>query len=59
MTQRLVISTVPFWQIVLSLGLLALSVIFVMWMAGRLFRVQVLLAGQMPKLRELARLLRG
>jgi ABC-2 type transport system permease protein len=59
MTQRLVISTVPFWQIAVSLVLLALSVIVVMWMAGRLFRVQVLLAGQLPKLRELPRLLRG
>lgn len=59
MAQRLVVSTVPVWQIVVSLGLLALASVGVMWLAGRLFRVQVLLAGQMPKLRDLPRLVRG
>lgn len=59
MAQRLVISNVPVWQVVVSLVLLALSALGVMWIAGRIFRVQVLLAGQMPKLRELPRLLRG
>lgn len=59
MTQRLVISSVPAWQIIVSLALLALTVIGVMWLAGRVFRVQTLLAGQPPKLRDLPRLLRG
>ena len=39
--------------------LLALTAVGVMWLAGRMFRVQVLLAGQMPKLRDMPRLLRG
>ena len=59
MAQRLVISNVPVWQVVISLILLAVSAAGVMWMAGRIFRVQVLLAGQMPKLRDLPRLVRG
>jgi len=59
MVQRLVITSVPAWQIVVSLLLLALTAVFVMRMAGRLFRVQVLLAGQMPKLKDIPRLLRG
>jgi ABC-2 type transport system permease protein len=59
MTMRMLVSSVPTGQILLSLALLALTVVVVMWAAGRLFRVQTLLAGQMPRLRELPRLIRG
>jgi ABC-2 type transport system permease protein len=53
------IAPVPVWQIVLSVVLLALSVAALMWAAGRLFRVQSLLAGHTPKWREIPSLLRG
>lgn len=59
MTQRLVMTTVPAWQLIVSLALLALTVVATMWLAGRLFRVQTLLAGQPPRLRDLPRLVRG
>lgn len=59
MAERLAISTVPDWQILVSLALLGVTALGVMWAAGRIFRVQVLLAGQMPKLKDLPRLLRG
>jgi ABC-2 type transport system permease protein len=59
MAQRLAVSEVPGWQLALSIVLLALSVVGVMWLAGRLFRVNTLLAGNLPKLREIPRLLRG
>ena len=59
MIQRLVITSVPAWQIVVSVVLLALTVVATMWLAGRLFRVQTLLAGQPPRLRDLPRLVRG
>jgi ABC-2 type transport system permease protein len=59
LTQRLVISTVPAWQLLLSIGLLLLTVILVLWLSARLFRVQTLLAGQPPKLRDLPALIRG
>lgn len=59
MVMRLLITTVPAWQIILSLALLALTIVGMMWLAGRLFRVQTLLAGQTPKLRDLARIVRG
>jgi ABC-2 type transport system permease protein len=59
MAQRLVISNVPVWEVVISLALLALTAAGVMWVAGRVFRVQVLLAGQMPKFRDIPRLLRS
>jgi ABC-2 type transport system permease protein len=59
MVMRLLITTVPAWQIILSLGLLILTILGMMWLAGRLFRVQTLLAGQTPKLRDLPRIVRG
>jgi ABC-2 type transport system permease protein len=59
MAARLVIAQVPFWQVLVSLLLLGLTAAVVMWLAGRVFRVQVLLAGQMPKLKDLPRLLRS
>ena len=59
MLQRVLVTDVPAWQIALSLVLLALTIVAVMWLAGRVFRVQTLLAGQLPKLRDLPRLVRG
>jgi ABC-2 type transport system permease protein len=59
MTQRLLIADVPTWQIVVSLALLVIAVVVVIWLAGRVFRVGTLLAGQAPKLRDLPKLIRG
>jgi len=59
MVMRVVASAVPAWQIMLSMVLLALADIGMIWLAGRLFRVNTLLAGQLPKLRDIPRLLRG
>ncbi|MEO8613281.1 MAG: ABC transporter permease [Chloroflexota bacterium] len=58
MVIRVTLTTVPLWQIVLSLGLLFALDIVMIWLAGRLFRVQTLLSGQTPKLRDIPRLLR-
>lgn len=59
MVMRVALTTVPAWQIILSLVLLAIFDVLMIWLAGRMFRVQSLLAGQTPKLRDLPRLLRG
>lgn len=59
MTMRLIISEVPVWQIAISLALLALAGFGMVWAAGRVFRVQVLLAGKAPSLRDLPKLVRG
>ncbi|MDX2163143.1 MAG: ABC transporter permease [bacterium] len=59
MTARLVIIEVPAWQIALSLALLTLTVVGSMWMAARVFRAGVLLAGRVPKLKDLPTLIRG
>lgn len=57
MVQRILISAVPAWQIILSIVLLCLFIAFLMWVAGRLFRVQTLLAGQTPRLKDIPRLI--
>lgn len=57
MTMRLVSAPVPGWQIAISLFLLTLTTFALFWAAGRLFRVQSLLAGKVPKLRDLPRLI--
>jgi ABC-2 type transport system permease protein len=59
MVMRVVISAVPGWQIALSIVLLILADMGMLWLAGRLFRVNTLLAGQLPRLRDIPRLLRG
>jgi ABC-2 type transport system permease protein len=57
MIMRLSITTVPILEIVLSIVFMVLGVLFMVWVAGRIFRVQTLLAGQTPKLREIPSLI--
>lgn len=59
MVIRLALTEVPPLQVVVGLALLSVTVVGVMWLAGRVFRVGVLLAGQVPKLRDLPMLIRG
>ena len=56
---RLAVTDVPAGEVALSLLVLALSVIAVIWLAGRLFRVRILLMGTTPKLRDLPKLFAG
>ena len=58
MIQRLAIVDVPVIEVVISLVLLALGAAGAIWLAGRLFRVNTLLAGQLPKWRDLLRVVR-
>jgi ABC-2 type transport system permease protein len=58
MVMRISVSTVPVWQLALSIVLLALTGIAFMWLAGRIFRLVIMLAGQPPKWRDIPRLLR-
>lgn len=50
---------IPLGELVLSIGLLILLVIAGIWFAGRLFRVNTLLAGQVPKPKDLVSIIRG
>lgn len=59
MVMRLSISPVPGWQIALSLVLLVLGVIFMFWVAARMFRIQSLLSGKAPSIRQLPKIIFG
>lgn len=45
----------PFWQIALSLALLVATVIFVVWLAGRIYRTGILMYGKKGSLKEIAK----
>ncbi|HLA42629.1 MAG TPA: ABC transporter permease [Aggregatilineales bacterium] len=57
MVMRSAVSDVPLWELMVSIMLLVVLVIFSLWMAGRMFRVQSLLRGTTPKLRDLPKLI--
>jgi len=59
MPMRMLLTNVPVMEVALSIGLLAVTLMGVYWLAGRFFRVQTLLAGRLPKLREIPRLVFG
>jgi len=59
MLMRMLTTTVPPQEILLSLVLLALSVAAMLWLAGRMFRMQTLLSGQRPRLRDIPGIIRG
>lgn len=48
----------PMWQVLLSIVLMALTVVAVAWVAGRIYRVGILMTGKRPTLGELWRWLR-
>ena len=55
---RMGLSEIPAWQLVVSIGLLVLSVVFGLVLAAKVFRVFALMHGKTPKLREVIRYLR-
>jgi ABC-2 type transport system permease protein len=59
MVMRLSAASVPLLQLAIGIALLALAVAFAIWLAGRVFRVNVLLMGNMPRLRDIPKLIRG
>ncbi len=58
MPSRLFATEVPFWQWALSLVLLAAAVAAAVWMAGRIYRVGILMRGQRASLPEIVRWVR-
>ena len=46
MIMRITVTAVPLWQLVLSLGLLVITVILVIRAVGKIFRTQMILSGQ-------------
>jgi ABC-2 type transport system permease protein len=58
MWARVASGGVPAWQVVLSLLLMALSVLGIAWVAGRIYTVGILMTGKRPTLPELWRWVR-
>jgi ABC-2 type transport system permease protein len=54
---RISMSTVPAWQIALSLILMLATVWVTGWLAARIYRIGILMYGKPPKLKELAKIL--
>jgi len=59
MIMRTSITDVPVGELALSIGILAISVVGMLWFAARLFREHTLLAGAGFKIRDLPRLVFG
>ena len=55
---RVAVTDVPFWQIALSLGLLALAFVGAIWVASRVYRVGILMYGKKASFADLARWVR-
>lgn len=55
---RMGLSEIPTWQLFVSIGLLAASVVFGLVLAAKVFRVFALMHGKTPRLREVVRYLR-
>src|SRR5262249_17901139 len=58
MFMRITIQQPPWWQIALSLVLLLSTILGLVWLAAKIYRVGVLMYGKRPNLPELARWLR-
>lgn len=59
LVMRAALNSLPTGELILSLVILMISILSMMWIAGRLFRVSSLLADSTPRLRDLPRLLFG
>jgi len=59
MPVRWAASTVPAAELVGSLGLLVAGIVAVTWVAGRIYRVGILMTGKRPNVKELVRWIRA
>ena len=55
---RIVVQTPPYWQIALSISLLALTIWGVLWVSSRIYRVGILMYGKKPTFPELMKWVR-
>jgi ABC-2 type transport system permease protein len=59
MFTRIAVTNVPAWQIALSLGLNLAAAVLLAWLAGKVYRVGLLLYGRAPSLRQVVATLRA
>ncbi|MGH9800553.1 MAG: ABC transporter permease, partial [Blastocatellia bacterium] len=58
MFMRIALDAAPGWQIALSIALMMATIIGVVWLAAKIYRVGVLMYGKRPTIPELVRWLR-
>jgi ABC-2 type transport system permease protein len=58
MMVRITIGPPPFWQILLSMLLMLVSIVGAAWVAGRIYRIGILMYGKRPSIAELGRWIR-
>ena len=58
MPMRLSLTTIPLWQIILSMFLLAFSAWGMLFLAGKVYRLSILMVGKSLRLSEIIRLIR-
>ena len=49
---------IPAWEIILSLALLVVGFVFMVWLAGKIYRVGIFMYGKKPSMKELIRWVR-
>lgn len=59
MVMRIAVQMPPAWEIFSTLGLLLVSVVVMMWAAGKIFRIAILVYGKRPSIAELVRWIRA
>ena len=59
MPVRWAAGSLPVSEVVLSVGILAVTIVLVTWVAARIYRVGILMTGKRPSVREVVRWVRA
>ncbi|NMC00266.1 MAG: ABC transporter permease, partial [Thermoanaerobaculaceae bacterium] len=59
MMTRIAIMSVPIWQVISSIAILAFGVIFMAWVGGKIYRNGILMTGKRPTIFELLKWIRA
>jgi ABC-2 type transport system permease protein len=58
MMLRIAIVNPPLWEVLLSMAIMLVTILALVWVAARIYRVGILMYGKRPSLAELGRWLR-
>jgi ABC-2 type transport system permease protein len=58
MMMRIAVISPPLWQVLLSMFLMLLTIVAIVWVASKIYRVCILMYGKRPSLADIARFLR-
>ena len=58
MMMRIAVINPPFWQVLLSMAIMVVTILGAIWLAAKIYRVGILMYGKRPSITELGRWLR-